>query len=474
MNMSKSITIDPETQKIVDQVLNSPVGCCVASRYIDRGASALVFEALKGEEKVALKVFDPVFMEKHGRDIEKDRINRQLTLKGKHHENLISILDGGQCDKTGFDFIIMPFLEAPSLDKDLENIPRNQIRTIISQIASAARFLEELELVHRDIKPSNIVIMPGADRGILLDLGVVRPLGVGEITDTTDTKVFVGTTRYSPPEFLIREEEDTVEGWRAVTFYQLGAVLHDLLTCHPIFCDKKVPYSRLVKAVLLEDPIFDGPGGPPDLIRLARTCLLKDPAKRLKLVTWDSFSDAPQSKLTTSELRERIQRARSAKLTQKSAEATPTATSRLAAKNKKQLALFLKQSCINDHDIFSPSEERHLSDNDFLLSFTASSRHGLDQKLHLFYRVQLIETNPYLFEISFAAAVGRVKKHDLLEIEVPLRTIHRGAYDSAAENSALNAAYSAFTIAMEESLLPEEPSAERSTLCWLDAESSYE
>jgi hypothetical protein len=56
----------------------------------------------------------------------------------------------------------------------------------------------------------------------LLDLGVIRPVGIAEITDERQ-RHFIGTLRYSPPELLIREEQDTPEGWRAITFYQLGA-----------------------------------------------------------------------------------------------------------------------------------------------------------------------------------------------------------------------------------------------------------
>jgi hypothetical protein len=70
---------------------------------------------------------------------------------------------------------------------------------------------------------------------MVMDFGVIRPVGEPGITDG-DQRPFIGTLQYSSPEFLFRTEADTPEGWRALTFYQLGAVLHDLIMRQRIFC----------------------------------------------------------------------------------------------------------------------------------------------------------------------------------------------------------------------------------------------
>ena len=175
---------------------------------------ALVFEAEHSGKRVALKVFDPEFLAKHKKNVEIERINRQLLLKGKHHEGVIDILAGGQCGKTENYYIVMPLLNWETLDKAVPVLNRDHIRPLISQIAGAARFLETHGFVHRDIKPPNIAISPDHKQAILLDLGVLLPLNLADITDTTDTKNFVGTTRYSPPEFNIRTEADISDGSR--------------------------------------------------------------------------------------------------------------------------------------------------------------------------------------------------------------------------------------------------------------------
>jgi hypothetical protein len=96
--------------------------------------------------------------------------------------------------------------------------------------------------------------------------------------------------QYSPPELLFREEEQSVEGWRAVTFYQLGGVLHDLLLRKPLFEQFKNPYARLVRAVEREIPSVDAPDVDADLRLLAQNCLAKIPRQRLDTVKWEDFS----------------------------------------------------------------------------------------------------------------------------------------------------------------------------------------
>ena len=118
------------------------------------------------------------------------------------------------------------------------------ILPLIAQVASAAQFLEDNGLAHRDIKPENIGVSDDFSHATLLDLGVLRPVGLSNITDEGEQKAFVATLRYSPPELLYREEEDNVEGWRVITFYQLGAVLHDMIMRYPIFREYGDPYAR--------------------------------------------------------------------------------------------------------------------------------------------------------------------------------------------------------------------------------------
>jgi serine/threonine protein kinase len=110
------------------------------------------------------------------------------------------------------------------------------------------------------------------------------------VTDEGDQHYFIGTLRYSPPELLFREEQSSLEGWRAITFYQLGAVLHDLLMRKSLFDDFTNPYARLVRAVEQEVPRVDSAEADADLRLLAQNCLAKVAGQRLDTVRWEDFS----------------------------------------------------------------------------------------------------------------------------------------------------------------------------------------
>jgi serine/threonine protein kinase len=287
-----------EARRIIDRLLGKNVGGWDIVGHRGTGKSAVVFDATREGRTAALKVFDPALVEASGKDKQLKRIDRELTLRGKHHPNLVEILDGGHCVTTGHLFVVMELIDAPNLASVIDDFPRDKIRPIIAQVASAARFLEDLGIVHRDIKTDNIAITPDFKNATLLDLGVIRPLQLTGADPSSDgqRRSFVGTLRYSSPEFAFRREKQDPEGWRALTFYQLGAVLHDVIMRKRLFEEFSDPYTRLVKAVEDEIPAIQSIDVPDDIVLLARNCLLKDPKLRLRFVDWNAF-DLEQSVL---------------------------------------------------------------------------------------------------------------------------------------------------------------------------------
>ena len=223
---------------LLEELRGHCVGGWQIQDLIRHGKSAAVFTAHQSPRTAALKIFDPELVARYGELTQLTRIHRELSLRDRHHPNLVDIYDGGRCPATGYHFLVMEYLAGDPLSMHIPTLPRPRIAVLLRQVASAAKFLEDNELVHRDIKPDNIVIDTTTGDATLLDLGVLRPINSDSTaTDDDEVQHFLGTLQYSPPEFLLREEEDTVEGWRAVTFYQLGAVLHDLIERRPIFAD---------------------------------------------------------------------------------------------------------------------------------------------------------------------------------------------------------------------------------------------
>lgn len=256
---------------------------------IDHGKSAAVFIAFKGKQKVALKIFDDEIIERYGDSAQLARVDRELSLIGKHHPNMVRIFGGGVDKSTNNHFIVMEFLPGPNLKKALPDIPEENIPELVEQLALAAEFLEKQGLVHRDIKPENIILLNEHRRLVLLDFGVLKPVGEVGVTDANGIQSFVGTLQYSSPEFLLRKEEDTVDGWRALTFYQMGGVLHDLIMRRPLFEELANPYARLVNAVQHDTPQIRSATVPAYLVETAKSALAKEPRTRLRLLTWDSF-----------------------------------------------------------------------------------------------------------------------------------------------------------------------------------------
>jgi len=272
---------------------------------IDHGKSAAVFRATGKDGLVAVKIFDDEIIQRYGDKTQLGRIERELTLVGKSHPNMVRLLGGGVDANSNNHYIVMEFLDGISLSKCLDKVPEANIPKLIEQLVSACEFLESLSLAHRDIKPANIVLIENLSRLVLLDFGVLKPIGEVGLTDVDGQRVFVGTLQYSSPEFLLRDEKDDAAGWRALTIYQVGAVLHDLIMRRPIFEEFVNPYAALVNAVQHELPSVASETAPSYLVDACRMALVKDPAKRIDLVNWDSFRP-PQSMPAADEARKRV------------------------------------------------------------------------------------------------------------------------------------------------------------------------
>lgn len=320
-----------QAEILVKSLLEAEVGGWHVDSFLGKGKSAVVLSCTRGSEAGAIKVFHPELVERYGRAAQLERIMREKSLVGASHPNLVSILDGGDCPKTGHLYVVMERIHYPNMHDVLSKVPSDVIPSLIAQVASAARFLEDRNLAHRDIKPENIAVSSDFSRAILLDLGVLRPIGLSNLTDL-DQRSFIGTLRYGSPEFLQRQEEDTLDGWRAVTFYQLGAVLHDLLMKRVLFEEESEPFSRLVRAVVEKVPEIHADNA--RCVTLANHCLIKSPATRVELVSWERFQslvteDASSLALARDRIRKRQKYFQSAVAQEKPAERNPRLTRKI-------------------------------------------------------------------------------------------------------------------------------------------------
>lgn len=406
-------------KNLAKEVIGKKLGHWKVGDLIDNGKSAAVFHAYNTSgEHAAIKIFDRELVEKQGKEGQLERINREKRLVGKDNRNLIKILDGGYSKRYDFCYVVMEFLPGKTLSDVVPNFPPDQISSVINQIASAAHFLENLGLAHRDIKPENIRILDDMTP-VLLDLGVLRPFKDSALTDgEDDNRLFIGTLQYSSPEFLLREEEDSVEGWRAITFYQIGAVLHDLIMLRPLFHNMH-PYAKMVNAVQQTTPMISATNVSKELILLAKKCLLKDWRKRLECVDWSDFTEKSDT-IDVDTIRDKILKNKvAAKAIQKdeaiSSQDMQTAINlrleeltesllRVARKIRNQnkdvlppLQVEVTKSCIPDG--------KHV-----VITFEPSLTFGLGSNLTIFLHIKLIEAKDKAVDIRACGKVSAVKQ----------------------------------------------------------------
>lgn len=261
---------------------------------IGKGADGIVYRASNDEGKyAAIKIFIHESLEKNGINEARVRLDLQRTLIGKkHHPNLVEIFEGGEVKELNTLYLAMELIPGKSLDKLLGEIPIDKVPALILQLAEVARFLEEkFGLYHRDIKPANIIVNTDLTNLTLLDLGIVYRISQ-DCDDRISGDEFVATLRYSPHEFVWREEENKEEeAWRAITIYQIGATLYDMIAGRIIFDEAGNNRAHLYDCVKYKTPQFPSINGSYAwLVSLAQSCLLKDWRQRLNLVTWERFS----------------------------------------------------------------------------------------------------------------------------------------------------------------------------------------
>lgn len=303
---------DARAKRMSQELISHDVGGWTLIDYINCGKSALVFKAKDSAGRLAaVKIFDPEIIDRYGDQKQLERINREKSLIGKSHPNLIEIFDGGvqKIADNQYFYVVMEYIDQQNLADVLSAIPVENVWNLIGDIASAAKFLEDEGLCHRDIKPENIVCSADGKQVKLLDLGVLRPLKGSNLTDEGRLP-FIGTLQYTSPEYLLRQEGKDPSAWRALTFYQLGAVLHDLIMRVPLFQDFSEPFAKLSNAVQHHVPLITSSAVPIGLVALANNCLSKDPSVRLQTVKWSDFKPSLDVKDELTELKKRLAKRR--------------------------------------------------------------------------------------------------------------------------------------------------------------------
>lgn len=401
-----------------DNLEGTEVEGYLLKRVLGHGADGIVYAAQRESQDVAIKLFFPSAIKENGEAEARERLELQLALIGtKLHPNLVEIYAGGDAPKLNSLYLVMELVPGISLDKLLGKVPSEAIPVLAGQLASVTRMLEEKGLVHRDIKPANIVVSEDFTKLTLLDLGIIHQMPtIGEnLQERRSGMEFVATFRYSPPEFVWRREQEDADGaWRAVTFYQIGATLHDMIMGKVLFKGLDKPLPCLFDAVRDHTPELQSDKVPAWLIQTAQTCLLKDWRQRLQHVTWDSFFEpvATRDSLREKQIRLRQIRAEEARL----ANARHVQTAPGA--NREQQLWYLNNDLIGevrtyflDSDIFprfSVEEERQGQDYISRFLFEEDNVLGFPSDVCFSLIVGVNPAHPEATKLLFSATIEKI------------------------------------------------------------------
>ena len=166
------------------------------------------------------------------------------------------------------------------------------LRTLI-QVTEGLTHSHSMGVVHRDVKPENLLVSNRGDI-VLTDFGLVKPideesdldaraadLGLPEDSSVTAQGQFVGTPRYGAPEQWSKD----LEIGPYTDIYALGILFYELICGRRPFDspEENADPLELIRRHLYtepEDPRNFHPDIPEAFVKLALSCIAKDPGDR--------------------------------------------------------------------------------------------------------------------------------------------------------------------------------------------------
>jgi serine/threonine protein kinase len=267
-------------------------GTLIDGKYEIRGQLAaggmgevyLAHRPLLGDE-VAIKIIrntgaDPAVWRE--RFLRESRACAQL-----RHPHIVTILDFN-IDTTGQPYLVMEYLNGPSLYEELKVRQRFDLGTVqhlLDTVGSALHLAHTSGIVHRDMKPQNIVshrFETGEVVHKVIDFGLVTPKRNAESTRLTQAQEFLGTVAYAAPEQFTGAPADA-----RADQYSLGVIVYELLAGdRPVEADS---FLMMVDRQLNQDPIplaSRRPDLPPQVCDAVMRAIARRPEDR-----WPSVID---------------------------------------------------------------------------------------------------------------------------------------------------------------------------------------
>jgi serine/threonine protein kinase len=146
------------------------------------------------------------------------------------HPNVVETIEIGEA--AGLHFLAIEWAEGEILERYAKQhapLPKDEVATIVTQIAAGVQAAPDANIVHRDLKPENVMYDPKTRLVKLLDFGIATDTQASNDERLTRAGFFVGTLMYIAPEALSGEIVTA-----AADQYSLATIAYFLLTrCLP-------------------------------------------------------------------------------------------------------------------------------------------------------------------------------------------------------------------------------------------------
>jgi Tol biopolymer transport system component len=208
-----------------------------------------------------------------------------------NHPHICTLYDIGQQD--GIDYLVMEFLEGQTLAQRLLKgpLPLEQVLQYAIEIADALDKAHRKGVTHRDLKPGNVMLTKAGTK--LLDFGLAKlrhetaPANISLSKLSTEDAItaqgtILGMLQYMAPEQLEAKQADA-----RTDIFAFSVVVYEMATGKKAFEGKS--QASLIAAILEREPPAMSslqPMTPPQLDRVVKKCLAKEPQKR-----WQAASD---------------------------------------------------------------------------------------------------------------------------------------------------------------------------------------
>ena len=247
------------------------------------------------DRRVALKILP------HDVAANQDRMRRFVqeakAAAALNHPNIAHIYEIGKSE--GTNFIAMEFIDGVTLREKIHR-ERTELRKLLRYLQHVAEGLAKAHaagIVHRDLKPDNIMIT-GDGHAKILDFGLAK-LIESQLMEAVEGENFgdaataimqqhstpgmiMGTVGYMSPE---QAQGKTNQIDQRSDIFSFGCILFEAATGHKPFAGDSVVKSLHSLIYEPAPQIKDlNPSAPPDLQRIIRRCLAKDPEERSQAI----------------------------------------------------------------------------------------------------------------------------------------------------------------------------------------------